>query len=182
VLIALFFALATLAGYMGAGVVDRDSYSQRIEVEEENLEFGISEQRPGPTVPPNNPSTQTLSRVASVGGQVWGVAVSSDGSTIASAGFDGTVRVWDGGSGEQLQLLEGHTGSVWGVAVSSDGSTIASAGDDGTVRVWDGGSGEQIQLLEGHTGSVRGVAVSSDGSTIASASADGTVQWSTVDL
>jgi WD40 repeat protein len=60
---------------------------------------------------------------------------------LASAGEDGTVWVWDVGTGEKLFPLKGHAGAVLGVAFSPDGKRLASAGQDQTVRVWDAVSG-----------------------------------------
>jgi WD40 repeat protein len=117
-------------------------------------------------------------------------------SWIASAGDDGTVRVWDPVTGEPVgQPLTGHTGIVTGVCAvpGADGSGhrdgrswIASAGGDGTVRVWDPVTGEPVgSPLAGHTGIVFGVCAvaGADGldhrdgrSWIASAGADGTVR------
>jgi hypothetical protein len=70
-------------------------------------------------------------------GEVEGVAVSADGRTAVSGGFDGTVRVWDLAGTAAPRVLTGHTGEVWAVAVSADGRTAVSGGDDRTVRVWD---------------------------------------------
>ena len=73
---------------------------------------------------------------------VYSVNFSPDGSRIVSGLSDGTVRVWDATSWDELKSLAGHTGSVQSVAFSPNGSCIVSGSDDQTVRVWDAKSGE----------------------------------------
>ena len=100
--------------------------------------------------------------------EVCGVAVSADGRTAVSGGFDGAVRVWDLAGSAAPQVLTGHDGTVNAVAVSADGRTAVSGGFDGTVRVWDLAGTAAPQVLTGHTNSVKAVAVSADGRTAVS--------------
>jgi WD40 repeat protein/DNA-binding SARP family transcriptional activator len=70
---------------------------------------------------------------------------SGDGSLLASAGDDGTMKVWDVGTGERLLDLPG-TGEVWAPAFGPDRTTVAGVWLDGepVVRVWDLTSGDLV--------------------------------------
>jgi WD40 repeat protein len=101
---------------------------------------------------------------------VASVAFSPDGLRLASASYDGTVKVWDSATGQESLTLKGHTGEVNSVTFSPDGQRLASASSDQTVKVWDAATGEESLTLKGHTRGVTSVAFSPDGQRLASAS------------
>ncbi|HEU5116636.1 MAG TPA: WD40 repeat domain-containing protein, partial [Isosphaeraceae bacterium] len=105
-------------------------------------------------------------------GGVWAVALSPDGSRMASGGADRIIRLWDVNSGRELRRFEGHTDSVKGLDFSPDGQRLLSGSQDKTVRLWDVNSGRELRRLEGHTEGVSHVRFAPDGQTAASGSWD----------
>ena len=115
-------------------------------------------------------------------GPVYAVVFSPDGRLLATASFDGSVRLWDGASRLPLgQPLAGHTETVTAVAFSPDGRLLATASADRSVRLWDVASRQPLgEPLTGHTEEVFAVVFSPDGTLLATASADDTARvWAT---
>jgi WD40 repeat protein len=73
------------------------------------------------------------------------VTTSPDGSVVASASLDGTIRFWSTTKGVAIgKPLKEHLDSVGTVAFSPDGTCIASGSNDRTVRFWSASTFEAI--------------------------------------
>ena len=66
---------------------------------------------------------------------VFTVAFAPDGKTLASGGYDQSLRLWDVASGRELRSIS-HPAAVRALAFSADGKFIASGSEDKVVRMW----------------------------------------------
>jgi cytochrome c len=106
-------------------------------------------------------------------GPIVSLAVSPDGTRLASASWDHTARVWLLADGAQ-QVLEGHTQNVNGVAFTPDGRSVVSVGYDRELRIWPlGGGAPSVVTL---SSPLNAVVITADGE-IATGAADGKVRF-----
>ncbi|MYF97630.1 sigma-70 family RNA polymerase sigma factor, partial [Candidatus Poribacteria bacterium] len=110
-------------------------------------------------------------------GCIFDMAYSPDGTMLAAAG---TIGIWlyDGRTGEELNLLIEPMESVSTVAFSPDNQLLASNSNDSdnTILLWDIQTGQVKTTLTGHNEKVSSVAFSSDGETLVSGSNDETIR------
>ncbi|MBA4191241.1 MAG: hypothetical protein C0467_24940 [Planctomycetaceae bacterium] len=70
-------------------------------------------------------------------GWIRAVAVSPDGTTLASCGNDNAVRLWKTEDGSLIRSLEGHGSHVYNCAFHPDGTRLASCDLKGIVKDWN---------------------------------------------
>jgi WD40 repeat protein len=109
-------------------------------------------------------------------GTVYQATFSPDGRRVATAGEDGTARLWDATAGGPALHTLKHGAAVLDVAFSPDGRYVATASDDRTARVWDVASGSPVTLPWDHGALVFQASFSPDGRRVATASMDGTAR------
>jgi len=102
---------------------------------------------------------------------------SADGQKILSASWDGSIRLWNIGTGLMEKKFMGHRGAAHIAIFGNDGKTIFSAGADRQIRVWDIATAKVIRTFDGHKSEVTSLLFSPDNKMLISHSVDGATKF-----
>ncbi|WP_405496502.1 NB-ARC domain-containing protein [Streptomyces sp. NBC_00096] len=112
-------------------------------------------------------------------GHTYGIshcAFSPDGTLLATASHDRSVRLWNVTTVSPVSVLTGHTEAVSACAFSPDGTLLATTSHDRSVRLWDVATGTERSVLAGHSEAVTSCAFSPDGTLLATTSHDRSIR------
>jgi WD40 repeat protein len=111
-------------------------------------------------------------------GVVNNIALSPNGKTLLSAGGDATVRMWDVGSGTEIDsVTSADLNALNAVTFSPDGRRFASAGDDGRIYIWTTATRRLSCTILVDQGTVHAIAFIGGGQTLVSGSDGGLQLW-----
>jgi WD40 repeat protein len=131
---------------------------------------------------PNRPAS-SLETPATINGLAFNV----EGTRLATAHEDNSIRVWSVEEGEgtllsTIDASESEDNQAFDVAFTPEGDALIVANGDGTLRIWElnrlGGARDEPVDIVAHGGGVRLLAVNpADQTQFISAGADGTLRF-----
>ena len=100
----------------------------------------------------------------------------SNKSQMVTTSTDGTLKLWDLGTGKELLTFSGHTSAIKSMAITPDERRVVTTSTDGTLKLWDLGTGKELLTFSGHTSAIKSMAITPDGRRVVTTSTDGTLK------
>jgi WD40 repeat protein len=107
---------------------------------------------------------------------VRALAVSPDGTCLACAGSDASLRIWDLEKGGLAATCETPSTTAKCLAFLPDSAGFVSGGWDGVVRIWGTSGGKPSAVLAGHSSTITCCCVDPTGRLFATGSNDSTLR------
>ncbi|MCI0376017.1 MAG: sigma-70 family RNA polymerase sigma factor [Gemmataceae bacterium] len=117
-----------------------------------------------------------IRRFARLDSNTHALAFSPDGKTVAEAGNNRTVQLWNAETGAPLADATGHSGIVQSLSLSADGKTLASVAADRSIWLWDATTGKSRTRIERAGVSFTSAIFSPNGVTLAATAEDAFVR------
>jgi WD40 repeat protein len=98
---------------------------------------------------------------------------------ISAGGMDGTVKLWQVGTGRLVRNFASYPSHVEAAAISPDGNHLITTNDytrEYVLKLWDVHTGRELRTFTGHSSHIRAVAYSPDGHHVISGSWDKTLK------
>ena len=97
----------------------------------------------------------------------------NSGSSLATAGMDGCVKIWSVSAGKCLQTLDGPSESIDWLTWHPKGDVVLAGSSDFTVWMWNAQTGDFMMTFSGHAGPVSCGAFTPDGKSVVTCGGEG---------
>ncbi|MCX7414295.1 MAG: hypothetical protein NTW36_12760 [Planctomycetia bacterium] len=94
---------------------------------------------------------------------LYDAELSPDEKTLATAGYDRSIKLWNVSDGAILRSIDVHNGAVYDLAWHPSGKVFGSASADETIKLWRASDGVRLDTLSQPQGEMTGVAFTPDG-------------------
>ncbi|MEQ8766678.1 MAG: protein kinase [Planctomycetota bacterium] len=109
--------------------------------------------------------------------RIVAAAAAPFGPTLATASWDGTVRIWNADTGETTHVHSIGDVQATSVTFSPSGGYLAAGASDGSVRVWRNSTRELVWEAKAHDAAVSRLAFTPDSEYLVTAGGDEARIW-----